>query len=143
MAMHAFFPDRFPKDYGLQKSRHPKWGRIIDTIHALVDEKIGEIIAAAGEDAVVLIISDHGMEADPRNFIWPGWHGPEALMILAGGPVRAGGELRDVGYLDITPTILYLLGYPVPEDLPGRVLTEAINEEFLRKFPVRTIPSYE
>jgi len=143
MAMHAFFPDRFPKDFGLEQSRHPKWGRIIDTVHALVDEKMGEIIAAAGEDTVVLIISDHGMEADPRNFIWPGWHGPEALMILAGGPVRGGGELQDVGYLDITPTILYLLGYPVPQDLPGRVLTEAINEEFLQKFPVRRIPSYE
>jgi arylsulfatase A-like enzyme len=83
------------------------------------------------------------MEADPRNFIWPGWHGPEALMILAGGPVRAGGELGDVGYLDIAPTILYLLGYPVPGDIPGRVMTEAIQEEFLQEFPVRKIPSYE
>jgi len=143
MAMHAFFPDRFPEDFGLERSRHPKWGRIIDTVHSLVDQKMGEIIAAAGEDTVVLIISDHGMEADPRNFIWPGWHGPEAMMILAGGPVRAGGELQDIGYPDIAPTILYLLGYPVPEDLPGRVLTEAINDEFLQKFPVRTIPSYE
>jgi predicted AlkP superfamily phosphohydrolase/phosphomutase len=143
MAMHAFFPDRFPEDFGLEQSRHPKWGRIIDTIHSMVDEKMGEIIAAAGEDTVVLIISDHGMDPDPRNFIWPGWHGPEALMILAGGPVRAGGELKDVGYLDIAPTILYLLGYPVPGDIPGRVLTEVITEEFLQKFPVRTIPSYE
>jgi predicted AlkP superfamily phosphohydrolase/phosphomutase len=143
MAMHAFFPDRFPKDFGLEKSRHPKWGRIIDRIHSLVDEQIGEIIAAAGENTVVLVISDHGMDADPRNFIWPGWHGPEALMILAGGPVRAGGELKDVDYPDIAPTILYLLGYPVPKDLPGKVLTEAIDEEFLQKFPVRTIPSYE
>jgi predicted AlkP superfamily phosphohydrolase/phosphomutase len=143
MAMHAFFPDRFPEDFGLKQARHPGWGRIIDTIHALVDEKIGEIIAAASEDTVVLIISDHGMDADPRNFIWPGWHGPEALLILAGGPVRAGGELKDVGYLDVAPTILYLLGYPVPEDIPGRVLTEAITEEFLQKYPVRKIPSYE
>jgi len=143
MAMHAFFPDRFPKDFGLEKARHPKWGGIIDSIHSLVDEKMGEIIKAAGENTVVLIISDHGMEADPRNFIWPGWHGPEALLILAGGPVRAGGELKDAGYLDIAPTILYLLGYPVPEDIPGKVLTEAISEDFVEKFPVRKIPSYE
>jgi hypothetical protein len=64
-------------------------------------------------------------------------------MILAGGPVRAGGELKNVGYLDIAPTILYLLGYPVPEDLPGKVLTEVIEEEFLRRYPPRSIPSYE
>lgn len=142
MAMHAFFPERFPEDFGLEQSRRPKWGKIIDSIHSLVDEKIGGIIAAAGENTVVLIISDHGMEADPRNFIWPGWHGPLALMILAGGPVRAGGELKDVDYLDIAPTILYLLGYPVPGDLPGRVLTEIIGEEFLEKYPIRKIRSY-
>jgi hypothetical protein len=39
--------------------------------------------------------------------------------------------------------LLYLLGYPVPEDLPGRVLTEIVEEEFLQLYPVRTIPSYE
>ena len=142
MAMHAFFKDRFPEDFGLQESAHPKWGGIIDSIHTLMDGKIGEIIEAAGEDTVVLIISDHGMEADPRNFIWPGWHGPEALFILAGGPVRPGGEIKEIGYLDIAPTVLYLLGYPVPEDIPGRVLTEVIAEEFLQKFPVRKIHSH-
>ncbi len=145
MAMHAFFRDRFPEDFGLENSPHPKWGGIIDRIHALVDRRIGEIIGAAcgeageGEDTVVLIVSDHGMQADPRNFIYPGWHGPEALLILAGGPVRPGGEIRDVGYLDIAPTVLYLLGYPVPQDLPGRVLTEVLEEEFLEKFPIRKI----
>jgi hypothetical protein len=142
MAMHAFFRDRFPADFGLEKSPHPKWGGIIDSIHALVDKRIGEIIEAAGGDTVVLIISDHGMQADPRNFIWPGWHAPEALLILAGGPVRPAGGIRGVGYLDIAPTILYLLGYPVPGDIPGRVLTEAIEDEFLKKFPVRKIRSY-
>jgi hypothetical protein len=146
LAMHAFFKDRFPADFGLEKSGHPKWGGIIDSFHELVDGKIGEILEVAGEDGedtVVLIVSDHGMEADPRNFIWPGWHGPEALLIMAGGPVRSGGEVKDVDYLDIAPTILYLLGCPVPEDIPGRVLTEVIEEEFLEKFPVRKIPSYE
>lgn len=139
MAMHAFFRDRFPEDFGLEKSPHPGRGRIIDSIHSRVDKRIGEIIEAAGGDTVVLIISDHGMQADPRNFIWPGWHGPEALLILAGGPVRPGGEIREVGYLDIAPTVLYLLGCPVPEDLPGKVLTEVVAEEFLEKFPVRRI----
>jgi hypothetical protein len=143
MAMHAFFRDRFPQDFGLKQSPHPKRGRIIDRIHSRVDKRIGEIIEAAGEETVVMIISDHGMQADPRNFIWPGWHGPEALLILSGGPVRPAGEIQDVDYLDVAPTILYLLGYPLPEDLPGRVLTESIDEGFLRKFPVRTIPSYE
>jgi hypothetical protein len=43
----------------------------------------------------------------------------------------------------VVPTLLYLLGYPVPDDLPGRVLTEMIEPEFLQRFPVRRIASYE
>jgi hypothetical protein len=143
MTMHAFWKDRFPADFGLSAGRHPAWGRLIDAYHRLVDERMGAILRVAGENTVVMVISDHGMAADPGSLIWSGNHAPEALFIMAGGPLRAGVRLQGLSYLDVTPTVLYLLGYPVPEDLGGRVRTDLVEEEFLRKFPVRTIPSYE
>ncbi len=45
--------------------------------------------------------------------------------------------------LDITPTLLALCGLPVAGDMDGRVLTEAIDGDFLRGHPVRTIDTYE
>ena len=33
----------------------------------------------------------------------------------------------------MAPTILYLLGLPIPEEIDGRVLQEAIKEAYLRK----------
>ncbi|MEE8278833.1 MAG: phosphodiesterase, partial [Thermoanaerobaculia bacterium] len=44
---------------------------------------------------------------------------------------------------DIAPTILALLGLPIPEDLPGRVLEELLEPEFLARYPIRRIASYE
>ena len=38
--------------------------------------------------------------------------------------------------MDIAPTILYLLGIPIPSYLDGRVLTEAFKEDYCNKFPI-------
>jgi len=44
---------------------------------------------------------------------------------------------------DIAPTVLYLLGIPVPDDMDGSVLREAIDERYLSQNPVRTMASSE
>jgi hypothetical protein len=44
---------------------------------------------------------------------------------------------------DVAPTVAALLGLPVAEDLPGRVLTEMIDPAFLERHPVRTVPTWE
>ncbi len=143
LAMHAFWPHRFPGDFGLRRSPQPAWGKLIDTYHALVDERIAQIVKTAGENTVVILLSDHGMAADPNSLTWKGNHAPEGLFVMAGGPVRQGLRIAKLSYLDIAPTILYLLGFPVAKDLPGRALTELLSEDFLARFPLRSIASYE
>ena len=58
-------------------------------------------------------------------------------------PNAAGVRLEHAHVFDVFPTVLYLLGLPVPEDAAGKVLTEALDAELVRRRPVRTIPSYE
>jgi len=143
LAMHIFWAERYPQDFGRKVSQHPRWGRLIDAFHQLVETRIGEILQQANKDTVVILLSDSGMEASPGNLVWPGWHAEKALFLMSGGPVRSGIELEKVTFQDIVPTILYLLGFPVPDDLTGRVLTDAIKPEFLERFAVRRISSYE
>jgi arylsulfatase A-like enzyme len=38
---------------------------------------------------------------------------------------------------DMAPTLLYLMGEPVPDDMDGRVLTEIISEAHLSANPIR------
>jgi predicted AlkP superfamily phosphohydrolase/phosphomutase len=53
-----------------------------------------------------------------------GGHGPEGYFVMAGPGVPALGELTEFSLLDVAPTVLHLMGLPVPEDMEGRVLTE-------------------
>ena len=48
-----------------------------------------------------------------------------------------------VDLVDITPTILALLGLPIASDMTGRVATEIIEPAFLEKYPLLHIHSYE
>ena len=43
---------------------------------------------------------------------------------------------------DVAPTVLYLLGLPVPRDFPGRVVEEVIAADWLEEVPIRRIDSY-
>jgi predicted AlkP superfamily phosphohydrolase/phosphomutase len=54
-----------------------------------------------------------------------GHHRPDGVLILSGAGVKADAKLEGANILDLTPTILHALGVEVPQDLDGRVLSEA------------------
>jgi hypothetical protein len=139
LTMHVFLGERFPERFGRKSAAHPEWGKLIDSTHAFVDRRLGEILRVSGENTVLILVSDHGMRPDPGNLIWPGWHDSEAVLIMAGGPVRQGIQIERMEYVDLLPTMAYLLGLPVPAGLPGKVRTDLIEPEFLRRFPVRSL----
>ena len=60
-----------------------------------------------------------------------GCHRMHGVLIARGGPVKRGFNLQRASIYDVAPTILYLLGRKVPEDMDGRVLAEMVEEEFL------------
>jgi hypothetical protein len=50
-------------------------------------------------------------------------------MFMAFGPgIRRGAQIRDAHLQDMTPTLLYALRQPIPNDLDGRVLQEVFEE---------------
>ncbi len=59
------------------------------------------------------------------------------MVILTGRPVRSGVRLGPHHIVDMAPTILHLLGYPVPVDMDGQVMIEALQNDYLKKHPVR------
>ncbi len=57
-----------------------------------------------------------------------GCHRREGIFIAQGAGVRAGLALPEASILDLAPTLLHLLGQPVPRLMDGRVLTEALAD---------------
>jgi predicted AlkP superfamily phosphohydrolase/phosphomutase len=153
---HAFLryaePDRFG-DVRPEEVR--RYGRVLDRYESLLDEWVGESLQPLKAGEVVLVVSGYGMEpvSLARRLLAPsrgevpasGTHAgaPDGVLLAFGDGVRAGAAINGASVLDITPTVLYLMGLPVARDMEGRVLTEMLDEEFTRSHPITYIPSYE
>ena len=118
-------------------------GDIIPGIYRGFDGFLARLLAAAGPDTVVIIASDHGHSPTiVHSFYTQHRHGPPGILLMRGGPVRRGLAVEDASVFDLYPTVLYLLGLPVPQDATGKVLTGALDPGFVRLHPVRTVPTY-
>ena len=117
-----------------------RFGHIVDNYYELVDEMLARIVDAAGPNATILVISDHGWEDLDRDKVihksvpFDGKHSLEGAMI-AHGPHIKPGTFSDRTLYDITPTALYLMGVGIPGDLPGDIALDMISEPFKRVFP--------
>lgn len=60
-------------------------------------------------------------------------------ILIAGGKAIKKCDVSNAWIGDIAPTVLYLLGLPVPKDMDGKVLCEIIDEEFLKNHPIRYV----
>lgn len=132
------------------------YGDVVNRAYEWADEYAREVIGAADDRTVIMIVSDHGFRTASwwRRWYYRLWQNenvtgvhdvtppPAGLIIAAGGPVKKGARLRNPSVVDVAPNVLYLLGFPVPEDMPGRVWTEIYEPNFLREYPLRKIKSY-
>ncbi|MFY9555197.1 MAG: alkaline phosphatase family protein [Blastocatellia bacterium] len=66
-----------------------------------------------------------------------GCHRMNGVLVAQGAAIKPGNSLEKARIYDVAPTLLYLLGNEVPDDVDGRVLLEAIREEHLRDNPIR------
>ncbi|MFL6293986.1 MAG: alkaline phosphatase family protein [Thermoanaerobaculia bacterium] len=109
------------------------------------DAFLGKLQRKLEPDTVLIVASDHGHAPTilHQDFYTQHRHGPPGILLMQGGPVKPGTVIQGAHILDIYPTMLYLLGLPVPEDAAGKVLLDALDPEFVRRHPVRTIPTYE
>ncbi|MCL5068514.1 MAG: alkaline phosphatase family protein, partial [Thaumarchaeota archaeon] len=71
-----------------------------------------------------------------RSTLWCGTHSPYGIIAIS-GPGIVKSKIVDAKLDDIAPTILYLMGLPVPKDADGRVLTESLSAERLRNDPIK------
>ncbi len=75
-------------------------------------------------------------------------HRMNGVLIAAGPGVQPHASIKAPRLIDLAPTILHMLGLPVPADMDGRVLAETLNDtravEFSAVAPVESVqePGY-
>lgn len=134
-----------------------KFGDLINQSYVLLDEYLGRLLGMIDTNTTVMIISDHGagpwieeglsflpgFKGKKYHPAYSGSHRQDGIVIMWGKNIKSGLRIEGAEVHDVTPTVLTLLGFPVAKDMAGRVLTEAIDDSFLRQHPIRTITSYE
>jgi predicted AlkP superfamily phosphohydrolase/phosphomutase len=60
-----------------------------------------------------------------------GWHRQEGMILLHGPPMQASGHLQEARIEDVAPTVLYLMDQPIPADMDGQVLTDALLPDWI------------
>jgi len=73
----------------------------------------------------------------PTESEWGGTHTLHGILVARGPAFKKALAIENARLIDIAPTILYLLGVPIPEDFDGKVLEDALRPEVLRTKAVR------
>jgi predicted AlkP superfamily phosphohydrolase/phosphomutase len=74
------------------------------------------------------------IEIESSSHSYVGSHRVEGIVSLT-GPSAAAGRTIEADIADVAPTILYLLDQPLPSDLDGRLITEALDPAVLDERP--------
>jgi 2,3-bisphosphoglycerate-independent phosphoglycerate mutase len=96
--------------------------KAVETIDACLARAVEAVLARGGD---VLITADHGnceLMVDPVTGQPHTAHTTNPVPIWWASPHAAGRRLRDGGLSDVAPTVLELLGLPVPPEMTGRSL---------------------
>jgi predicted AlkP superfamily phosphohydrolase/phosphomutase len=136
--------------------RNPETGRPVvargwrreELYHGPAVEAVPDIVLepALDQGYTYTLLSSGGQPGDPIRTLAPseylgakggsmnGSHRPEGVLILAGVGVRGGAPLAAPHITDVAPTLLRLLDVPLPANLDGRVLIEALVSDSPAQF---------
>ncbi len=63
-------------------------------------------------------------------------HSMNGIFMIKGKDIKKGAPITDAAITDLAPTILYLMGLKIPDDMDGRVLKEVFTDTFLKNNPI-------
>lgn len=151
-AAHLFMRYAPPPLPEVEPVRQRRFAPVVARVYEQHDRILGRFMEQADERTVVMLVSDHGFrsgvtrptsESRVESPTAASWHARFGVIAAAGPGIREGTRIREASVEDVLPTMLALLGMPVPDDFAGRVLTEALTERFLEENPVRRIDTFE
>jgi arylsulfatase A-like enzyme len=154
-AGHTFYRYHRPDSFGdVSDPELKKYGRVIEAYYGHLDAILGEYLQSLGPEEILVVLSGHGMEPLPvtRRVVetfkggssLSGYHddGPDGLALFYGPGIARGTKFQGGSVVDITPTLLYLMGLPLGQDMEGTLLADVLEESLSRNQPVTFISSY-
>ncbi len=87
-------------------------------------------------------LADFGHRATVSTvYRYSGMHRDYGMLVMSGPGIRPGAEIEGAVIQDIAPTVLHVMGLPVPSDMDGQVLEDAFAEGFMDAYPLQVAES--
>lgn len=149
---HLFMLHAPPRLPDVTEVEYLQYRDAIERAYVLQDEILGEFMSKMGDRTVLMVISDHGFKSGSvrlknRPEIWAGnaakWHRIDGMVAFYGAGVEKGAVIEGASILDVTPTILALMGLPRAADMPGKPIAAAFNDDVVASFSKETVPTLD
>jgi len=130
---HSFMGYHPPRQKWISKEDFELYRGVIKAGYIYHDMMLGDLLAAAGPETTILLMSDHGFHPDklrpskiPLEPAGPAAeHRQYGIYVLKGPGIKSGERVQGATVLDICPTLLSLFGLPVGQDMDGKPLVAA------------------
>ena len=143
---HVFMPFHPPRMPHVPEDEFGWYRECMNGIYRFHDMMLERILQLAGQDATVVLISDHGFLNDHRRprtlsgFENPAaWHRELGIFAARGPGIRKGDQIEGASITDVAPTVLTMLGLPVGQDMDGKILLGA----FENTVAIKSVPSWD
>jgi predicted AlkP superfamily phosphohydrolase/phosphomutase/tetratricopeptide (TPR) repeat protein len=131
---HEFMPYHPPRLKDVSERDFELYQGVMSGCYRFHDMMLHALLQYVGEETTVILVSDHGYESGHRRLgVAESKADPElchrtfGIVGLKGPNIKRGERLYGASILDVTPTILALLGLPLGGDMDGRPWLEAFE----------------
>ncbi len=136
-----------PKLPSIKEEDFQLYKDVVSSGYRYHDMMLGRLLELAGDDASVILLSDHGFESGHlRKITFPNepagpaeHHRNLGILCIKGEGIKKDELIFGNNLLNITPTILQMYNLPVGKDMDGAVIVDAFEE----KPEIQTINSWE
>ena len=119
---------------------------VVNSSVRLCDLLLGRVLELAGEDAAVIIYSPRAYQAHHRvsqtSVSGPRaeaqLHRPQGIFVMRADGTRRDELIHGVRETDLCPTVLALCNVAVPDDMDGRILTDAFAQPLSQAKTIKT-----
>ena len=146
---HAFMEFHPPKQEHVSESDFSLYKDVMNECYRFHDLMLGRLMNLVDDETAVVVLSDHGFHCGATrpsgtsgivNGQPAAWHRAYGVIAFWGPGLKKGAKLYGATLLDVTPTILTMLGMPPAKDMDGLPLTQIWEEP---RLCVERVETYE
>ncbi len=140
---------------GVQDPESERAAELLSAYYMFLDDVLARLWDRGDEPRLLVVVSVQGVEGpqgwrEARRILLrepavKGYldQGSDGVLMFLGEGIQTDAMFRPAKLVDLAPTLLYGLGFPIARDFDGAVMTAAFETAFLARQPLTFLPSYE